>query len=157
MERGADVQVLMTSAAARFVTPMTFHALTGRPPIADLFDPPEPAQVAHIELAEAASLVVVAPCTANVLGKFAHGLADDVVTAVLMATRAPVLIAPAMNGRMYGSVPVQENVAILRTRGVHFIGPVTGKFAAPAEGEGEGRMSEPAEIVEAAFRLLGSG
>ncbi|MBU1702253.1 MAG: hypothetical protein KJ970_08965 [Candidatus Eisenbacteria bacterium] len=157
MEHDLRVQVILTESGARFITPLTFHALTGIPPLVDMFDPPEPRQVPHIELAQSAALYLIAPCTANVIGKITHGLADDLVSVIAMATRAPILIAPAMNPAMYESRIVQENEAALTKRGIHFIGPVEGKLAAHWEGGGRGRMSDPGEIVKMALELLGAG
>jgi phosphopantothenoylcysteine decarboxylase/phosphopantothenate--cysteine ligase len=174
LEAGHRVQVLMTRAATRFVTPLTFHALTGVPPVVDLFGetgtgPPCPAGssgeavpsggaghgVLHIEMAQTGSLLLVAPCTANVLGKLAWGIADDALTATAMACRAPWILAPAMNPRMYAAPAVQDNVRRLEQRGVHFVGPVEGPLASPEEAaEGPGRMAEPEAIVTEALRLL---
>jgi phosphopantothenoylcysteine decarboxylase/phosphopantothenate--cysteine ligase len=155
MDHDLRVQVILTAAGARFVTPLTFHALTGNPALVDMFDPPEPRRIPHIELAQSAALYLIAPCTANVMAKIAHGLADDLVSVAAIATRAPILLAPAMNPVMYRSPIVQENAAALAGRGVHVIGPVEGKLAAHWEGGGRGRMSDPADIVLKALDLLG--
>jgi phosphopantothenoylcysteine decarboxylase/phosphopantothenate--cysteine ligase len=156
LEREFRVRVLMTPSATQFVSPMTFHTLTGEPPVVDMFESPE-LYLPHLSLAHSASLALIAPATANILGRIAHGLADDIISATIMATTAPVLIAPAMNVNMWKSAAVQENVKLLASRGFHFVGPVVGKLAAPFEGEAEGRMSEPSEIVAEALKLLGKG
>ncbi len=151
-ERGLDVRVVMTEHATRLVGPDTFRAVSGNPVSLHLFGAPGPA-MEHISLARAADLVVVAPATANILAKMAHGLADDLLSTTLLATRAPVLVAPAMNREMYRHPATQENLRKLRERGVHVVGPESGALACGEEGEG--RMAEPPSIVEAALRILG--
>ena len=150
---GHAVRCAMTSAAERFVTPLVLQTLTGAPVRSDLFDLTEEGQIGHIELADWAELLVVAPCTANLLGKLAHGLGDDLVSTLALATRAPLLLAPAMNVNMWGHAATRENVAILRERGARFVGPEAGELA--CGWEGEGRMSEPATIAAEALRVLG--
>ncbi|MGQ9475808.1 MAG: bifunctional phosphopantothenoylcysteine decarboxylase/phosphopantothenate--cysteine ligase CoaBC [Actinomycetota bacterium] len=152
-ERGIDVRVVMTEHATRLVGPDTFRAVSGNPVATRLFNAPGP-PMEHISLARAADLVVVAPATANILAKMAHGLADDLLSTTLLATRAPVLVAPAMNREMYRHPATQENLRTLRERGVHVVGPESGSLACGEEGEG--RMAEPARIVEAALRIIGS-
>ncbi len=151
-ERGLDVRVIMTEHATRLVGPDTFRAVSGNPVSVRLFDAPGPA-MEHISLARAADLVVVAPATANILAKMAHGLADDLLSTTLLATRAPVLVAPAMNREMYRHPATQDNLRKLRERGVHVVGPESGALACGEEGEG--RMAEPPAIVEAALHILG--
>lgn len=152
-ERGIDVRVVMTEHATRLVGPDTFRAVSGNPVAIRLFDAPGP-PMEHISLARAADLVVVAPATANILAKMAHGLADDLLSTTLLATRAPLLVAPAMNREMYRHPATQENLRTLRERGVHVVGPESGSLACGEEGEG--RMAEPARIVEEVLRILGS-
>ena len=150
-EDGARVDVVMTQAAAEFVRPLTFEALTGRRVITSLWEPGR--ALAHVDLAKHPDLVVVAPATAQLLARAAQGLADDFLTSVLVARSAAVLAAPAMNDGMYAHPATQANLATLRERGWHFIGPEIGALA---EGPSErpGRMSEPEAILEAVRRLL---
>jgi len=151
---GHEVRCALTGSAARFVAPLSLQALTGTPVRQDLFDPSEEGEIDHIRLADWADLVVVAPATAHVLGRMAHGLADDLVSTVLLATRAPILAAPAMNVNMWNHAATQANVEQLRERGIHFVGPGEGELA--CGWEGQGRMAEPEEIVALARLLLGS-
>lgn len=151
-ERGAEVQVVMSAGAARFVTPLTFQAVSGRPVREDLWDPAGEAAMGHIELARWADLILVAPATADVLARMAAGRADDLLTTLLLATEARVAVAPAMNRVMWAHPATQANVALLRSRGVAVLGPGAG---AQACGEtGEGRMLEPAEIAVSAAALV---
>ena len=146
-EAGAQVQVAMTENAQRFVGAQTFQALSGHPVRSSLWDAQAEAAMGHLELARWAEKVVVAPATANMLAKLAHGFADDLVSTLCLATEAPILIAPAMNHRMWRHPATQANVATLRARGVRMVGPNDGPLA---EGEsGPGRMAEPAEILAA--------
>lgn len=151
-ERGAEVQVVMTPGAQRFVTPTTFQAVSGREVRAELWDAAAEASMGHIELARWADLVLVAPATADFLARVAGGRADDLLTTLILATEAPVALAPAMNRIMWGKAATQANVAALRRHGIHLLGPGTGGQAC---GEtGDGRMLEPLEIVDAVARLL---
>lgn len=144
-EAGAEVQVAMTDNARRFVGAATLQALSGRAVRTSLWDEAAEAAMGHIELARWADRVLVAPATANTLAKLAHGLADDLVSTLCLATVAPIAVAPAMNNRMWLHPATQANLAILRQRGVRVIGPDEGPQAC---GEfGPGRMSEPAAIV----------
>lgn len=152
MEQGGRVYVIMTYSATKFVTPLTFQALTGNPVLVDMFDPQTPWQIDHVYLGTKADLVIVAPCTANIIGKIAHGLAEDMVTMTVMATKAPVIIAPAMEVNMYQSPLVQENIAKLKKMGYHFVGPETGRLATGREGQG--RLSEPEEILARALEVM---
>ena len=152
-KRGHDVQAVMTRAARRFVGPLTFEAITRRPVIIGQFAPGLNADIEHIALASAMDLLIVAPATANVIGKFAHGVADDFLSSLYLATRAPVLIAPAMNTQMWEHPAVRANVETLGARGVHFVDPDEGYLA--CGWVGRGRLAEPPSIVEAACRLLG--
>ncbi|MFH1542794.1 MAG: bifunctional phosphopantothenoylcysteine decarboxylase/phosphopantothenate--cysteine ligase CoaBC [bacterium] len=151
---GADVWVVMTKEAASLVTPLTFRTLSGNPVITDLFATDlSQLPVPHISLAKKADLILIAPCTANVLGKIANGIADDPLTTIVMASTAPKLIAPAMNCEMWRNSAVQENLEKLKVRSFEFVGPAEGRLAC---GDDDiGRMSEPEEIVEKALRPLG--
>lgn len=145
VQAGAGVTVVMTANAARFVGPLTFRALTGRPVHTDMWATPEGHHAAHVALADRAEVAVVAPATANVLGKLAGGLADDLLSTVLLAIDVPLIVAPAMNGRMWAHPAVQANVGRLRERGVRFVGPEEGYLAC---GEvGPGRMAETETIL----------
>src|SRR5207245_596054 len=152
-EGGATVDVVLTAAAAEFVRPVTFEALTGRPVLTSLWE--RDRALAHIGLAKQADLVIVAPATANLLARAAMGMADDLLTALLLARPggSPVLVAPAMNDAMYAHPATRANLKTLAGRGWHFVGPESGPLA---EGPSDqpGRMSEPEAIVAAAERLL---
>jgi phosphopantothenoylcysteine decarboxylase/phosphopantothenate--cysteine ligase len=152
-QAGAWVDVVMTAAATRFIAPLTFQALTGRPVYTDLWTPTPETALPHIALGEAADLVVIAPATADFLAKMAHGLADDLLSTVCVAARAPLLVAPAMDVGMWAHPATQENVARLRARGVEIIGPAYGRMASGLEGWG--RMVEPAELLGHIRRALG--
>jgi phosphopantothenoylcysteine decarboxylase/phosphopantothenate--cysteine ligase len=151
-EAGATVDVVMTAAAAEFVRPLTFEALTGRPVLTSLWE--RDRALAHIGLAKQPDLVIVAPATAHLLARAAMGMADDLLTALLLARTGPVLAAPAMNDAMYAHPATTANLKILSQRGWHMVGPEIGALA---EGPSErpGRMSEPEAILAAADRLLG--
>lgn len=151
-ERGAKVRVVMTAGAQEFVTPLSFAAVTGERVHTDLFDRLEEADVGHIRLAREADLVIVAPATANLMARMAHGLADDLATTVLLATTVPILIAPAMNPTMWMHPATTANVTTLQARGIHVVGPGTGAMAEPESGIG--RLAEPLDIVAAAETLL---
>lgn len=150
---GHAVRCAMTPAAADFVSPLVLQTLTGEAVRTDLLDPAQEGEISHIDLADWADLVIVAPATAHTLARMACGLADDLVTAVLLATRAPVLAAPAMNVNMWRHPATRQNLATLLERGVLTIGPESGELA--CGWEGEGRMTEPAEIAARAELLLG--
>ena len=149
---GADVHVIMTKNATEFVAPLTFQTLSANPVVTDTFAVPETWNVGHIALAQLAEVFVIAPATANILAKMACGIADDMLSTTVLATKAPVLLAPAMNTGMWSAEATRRNVQVLRERGVHFIGPGTGALA--CGDSGAGRMSEPEEIVRAAEELL---
>ena len=151
LARGAQVRVVMTPNAARFVGPVTFTGLVGTPPIVDIWDPTYPGEI-HIELADWAHAMVIAPATANSIARLAHGFAEDAVSTTALAFDGPTLIAPAMHHRMWSHAATQTNVGTLRTRGVHFVGPAFGKLASGAEGLG--RMAEPLEIADAVQNLF---
>lgn len=149
---GADVHVIMTAAAQRFVGAVTFEALSGNPVGTDLFHAAEPGVIEHIRLADLAELIVVAPATAGFLARLAHGLADDLLGAVLLASQAPVLVAPGMNVNMWKHPATQDNLELLKKRGVCFVGPDEGDLACRTYGTG--RMAEPPAILEAAGGVL---
>ena len=150
---GASVRVVMTPNATRFVGALTFQALSGHPVLVDLLDPASEAGYGHLELARRADLLVVAPATANLLARLRAGMGDDAVTTTALACTCPVLLAPAMNTRMWEGPAVQENLAALRARGWHVVGPSSGELA---DGDvGEGRLADPVEIAAAAARILG--
>ena len=149
---GFVVQVIMTRGAMEFVTPLTFQTLSGMPVATETFNLTQESEIGHINLADSADLFVIAPATANVIGKIAAGIADDLLTTVLMATRAPVLIAPAMNIHMYENPILQENIRKLRRLGYHLIEPAEGYLACGYEGKG--RLPEPEKILEEIRRLL---
>ncbi len=152
VKAGAEVHVIMTEHGQKFVGRTTFQALSGRPVITDLFGSVRSAEIEHISLSDGAELTIVAPATANVLGKVAGGIADDILTTTIMACHCPVLLAPAMNSRMWENPIVQQNVRVLQDLGYEFVGPEYGRLASGAEGLG--RMSEPADIFAAAEQLL---
>jgi phosphopantothenoylcysteine decarboxylase / phosphopantothenate---cysteine ligase len=151
-KEGFAVQVVMTRAAMEFVTPLTFQALSGRPVATETFSLTQESEIGHIRLADEAALFVIAPATANIIGKLAAGIADDLLTTVLMATQAPVLIAPSMNLHMYENAILQENIRKLKRVGCHFMEPAEGYLACGYEGKG--RLPEPEAIVEEVRRLL---
>jgi phosphopantothenoylcysteine decarboxylase/phosphopantothenate--cysteine ligase len=152
VREGAQVRVVMTRNATEFVGPLTFESLTGNPVALDLFARRTESAHEHIELARWAHVLVVAPASANCLAKLAHGLADDLLSTSALACEAPVVLAPAMNARMWKHPAVQSNVETLRARGAALVGPAEGELAC---GEtGPGRMAEPAEILEAVRRIL---
>jgi phosphopantothenoylcysteine decarboxylase / phosphopantothenate---cysteine ligase len=150
--RGVDVHVVMTEHATRFVSAMTLEALSRHPVFVDQFAPGTDGDIRHISLADAADLLLVAPATANTLGKFAHGIADDALSTLFLATTAPVLVAPAMNVNMFRHPAVVENIETLRARGVGVIEPGTGYLA--CGWLGEGRLADVPEVVEAAMAAL---
>lgn len=152
-ERGYSVRCVMTKAAQEFITPLSVGALSADRVFADLFDREDEHDVGHIRLSREADLLVVAPATADLMGKLANGLADDLASAVLLATDKPVLMAPAMNPRMWAHRATRRNRATLEGDGVHFVGPNSGEMAESGE-PGEGRMAEPLEIVAAVEALL---
>lgn len=153
-ERGAAVRCVLTDSATQFVTPLSVSALSEDKVYGDLFSLTDEAEMGHIQLSRYADLVVVAPATANILAKMAQGTGDDLATTVLLATDKDVIVAPAMNVRMWEHAATRDNIATLKTRGVHFAGPTEGAMAC---GEyGEGRMVEPLEIVAQIERYFGA-
>ena len=149
---GASVHVIMTKNATEFVAPLTFQTLSANQVIMDTFQAPEYWNVEHVALAKLADLFLVAPATANILAKMACGIADDMLSTTLLATKAPILAAPAMNTGMWTAEATRKNVALLQERGVRFVGPDSGMLA--CGDTGAGRMSEPEEIVNAASAML---
>ncbi len=152
VKAGADVWVIMTENACRLVQPLTFQTLSKHPVAVDTFQPVNAFEVEHIALAQRADLFLIAPATANILAKMVHGLADDMLSTTVLATRAPVLVAPAMNTAMWENAATQENIRLLKSRGVRLCGPEGGRLA--CGDSGVGRMAEPETIVEEALRML---
>ena len=153
---GARVRTVMTEAACRLVGPKSFEAVTGSPVYTAMWSTPDEFKISHIELADWADLVVVAPATANILGKAANGICDDLLSTILCACwplirSGMALVAPAMNTNMWTNPAVQNNVATMKTRGFQFIGPAEGRLACGVEGPG--RMSEPTDILEAIEKM----
>lgn len=152
IKAGHEVRVVMTKSACEFVTPLTFRTLSKNPVATTLFDQEaENWMPAHIELANFADAFVIAPCTGNVLGKLANGIANDALTATFLACTAPVLIAPSMNVNMWGNPSTQANVALLSERGVNFVDPDSGELACGVNAKG--KLPEPAVIASAAIAL----
>jgi phosphopantothenoylcysteine decarboxylase/phosphopantothenate--cysteine ligase len=151
-QQGALVDAVLTAAATRFLSPLTFRSVTGRPAYTDLWG--EEAHVLHVGLGQGADLFVVAPATADVLAKLAHGLADDLLTVTALATRAPLLLCPAMDAGMWEHPATRANVDTLRTRGALFVGPDEGRMASGLTGAG--RLAEPEEIVDRVRTVLGA-
>ncbi len=153
-QAGADVDVILTEAAQKFVAPLTFRGLTGRPVFTDMFDPQSPLAEEHVALARAASAMLIAPASATTLARLAHGLADNMVALTALATTAPVLVAPAMDAQMWAHAATRANVALLRERGVTFVGPAEGRLASGHVGEG--RLVETDAILGALRQVLGA-
>lgn len=151
-KRGCDVTAVMTLDAQEFITPLTLQVLTQNPVVTGLYDEKQSWRPGHIQLADGADLVVIAPATANILAKLAHGLADDALSAIALATRAPILHAPAMNGKMWSHPATERNVAALADWGHHFIGPEAGLLACGYEGLG--RLWPVEGIVDRVMELL---
>ena len=147
VKAGDEVRVVMTNAATKFVTPLTFQTLSRNPVGVDPFALPAEWKPEHISLADAADVLVIAPATANVIAKMAHGIADDLLTSVALATKAPIWVAPAMNDGMWSNPATQENIGTLKSRGVGFVSPGVGELACGTSGPG--RMAEPEEIFKA--------
>ncbi len=146
IERGAEVHVVMTNAAKEFITPLTMQAVSGKPVSDSLFDPAAEASMGHIELAKWADIVLLAPATADLMARMAAGMGNDLVSTLVLATEAPIMVAPAMNQQMYANIATQENITTLKRRGMHIWGPAAGEQAC---GDiGMGRMLEPMQLVE---------
>ncbi len=154
VQRGAQVKVVMTKSAQEFVTPLTFQALSRQPVYFDTFDEKDPSKIAHIDIADWADFVLLAPATANVIGKLANGIADDMLSTVMLATQAPVYIAPAMNVHMYDHPAVKKNMQTLEEYGYSFIEPGEGYLACGYVGKG--RLEEPETIIDVLEQQLSS-
>jgi phosphopantothenoylcysteine decarboxylase/phosphopantothenate--cysteine ligase len=152
VKAGHEVTVVMTAGATKLVGPMTFASLTGRPVLTDMWDREEWSKVEHIDLTDRADLIVLAPATADLMARAAHGMGSDMLTTLLLAAASPVLCCPAMNPRMWDNPLVQQNLAKLKSIGWHFLEPGEGTVACGHTGQG--RMREPAEIHEAIDGLL---
>jgi len=152
-QAGAVVEVILTDSAARFVSPITFRSVTGRPVHTDMWDLQE--HVGHVRLGETADLFLIAPATAHTMAKLAAGLADNLLSVSALAAQCPIMVAPAMDGGMYHHPATQANISILRERGVYFAGPVEGRMASGLSGQG--RMMEPAELMGYVRQIMGSG
>jgi len=153
MEHDCSVTVVMTESAKKFVTPLTFAALSGNKVYCEMFGvDPHSWEKEHVSLSESAELFLIAPSTANVIGKIANGIADDLLTCIAMTTRAQILMAPAMNTQMFQNKILQENIAKLKKSGVRFIDPIEGKLA--CETTGQGHLADVDTIVKAALRSL---
>jgi phosphopantothenoylcysteine decarboxylase len=151
---GCDVHVVMTHGAAKFITALTLQTLSRNPVTTDIFDEKAGWQPGHIDLADRADLLLIAPASADILAKLAHGFADEALTAIALATKAPLLVAPAMNGKMWLHPATQNNVTVLRGRGVEFVGPEEGMLACGYEGIG--RLWPVEEIADKALAMLKS-
>jgi phosphopantothenoylcysteine decarboxylase/phosphopantothenate--cysteine ligase len=155
VQGGARVDVVLTDAARKFITPLTFQALTHRPVFTDMFSIPDGENIPHIVLADAADLLLIAPATANTLAKLAHGLADNLLTAIALATPAPILLAPAMESDMWQHPATQTNMQNMETwQKVYQVGPAEGRLASGASGQG--RLAEPDEVLGMVRAILGS-
>ncbi len=156
-KQGCDVHVVMTADALRFITALPFKTLSRHPVVTDLYDEEEGWKPAHIQLADQADLLLIAPATANIIAKLAHGIADDALTCVALAlnTRARLLLAPAMNGKMWLHAATQQNAAALKNRGAEFIGPEEGLLSCGYEGLG--RLWPVEKVAARALELLGAG
>jgi len=152
IKQGADVRCVMTRAACAFVTPLTFEALTGQPVHTELFDLTSEREMGHIQLARWADAVVIAPATAGLIARIAHGIADDLLSTLMLVNESPVLLAPAMNHSMWSAAATQANLAQLQQRGMQVTGPASGELACGEQGAG--RLSEPSAIRDAILSLL---
>ena len=153
VQSGANVDVILSYGASQFITPLACRSLTHRPVVTDLFDPDSELSVEHVALANRADIVVVAPATAHFIAKMAAGLADDPLTTTILATAAPVLVAPAMDGHMYENAATQENIATIKKRGALVVGPATGRLASGMSGAG--RLVETPELMGNIKAILG--
>jgi Phosphopantothenate-cysteine ligase (EC 6.3.2.5)/Phosphopantothenoylcysteine decarboxylase (EC 4.1.1.36) len=153
IQAGAKVNVIMTKAATEFITPLTFRAITGMPVATEMFDPTSDLSVGHVALAEAADIIVIAPATANILAKLAVGIADDMLSSTVLATKAPVVIAPAMNDNMYDNPVTQDNMAKLKARNFTIVGPAPGRLVSGKKGLG--RLADSSEIIGTICQVLG--
>lgn len=153
VQDGIDVDVVMTDAATKFVTPLAFQSITHRPVHTDMWAPVTELNIKHVSLAERANVIVIAPATANTITKIAHGIADDLLSCTVLSTRASIIIAPAMDVGMYQNQVTQENIKHLRTRGYKMVGPAIGRLASGLEGPG--RLAEVSEVQAAIYQFLG--
>jgi phosphopantothenoylcysteine decarboxylase/phosphopantothenate--cysteine ligase len=151
-KESANVHAILTASGAQFITPLTLQTLAKNPVVTDLFNLISESEIGHISLAQRAHLMLIAPATANVIGKIRNGIADDMLSTVVMATTAPVLLAPAMNSQMYASAAVRENISVLKERGFHFVEPDEGELACGTVGPG--RLADVGKILEMARILL---
>ena len=152
-KQGAEVKVIMTKSATEFVTPLSFSSLTNNPVAIQMFDTPITWDIEHISLAKWADIALVAPATANIIGKLASGIADDMLSTVLMATKAPIMIAPAMNTAMYDNPATQANISTLKERGIEFVEPASGVLA--CGDSGKGKLEVPETIVDCVINKIG--
>ena len=152
-DAGAQVLVVMTRNATQFITPLTLQTLSGHPVYVEMFPPTTQEVAEHVWLGKKADLLLVAPATANIIGKAAAGIADDMLSTTIMAAQAPVIFAPAMHSQMYQNPIVQEKISQLKKLGYHFVGPVKGRLASGEEGMG--RLAEIADIVDKVTQVLG--
>lgn len=152
VQKGAEVHVIMTASAKQFITELTLQSLSKQRVYSDTFQERDPSSISHIDLADAADLVLVAPATANIIAKMAHGIADDMLSTTLLATTAPIMVAPAMNVHMYQHPAVLNNLNILASRGIQFIEPGEGLLACGYVGKG--RLEEPEAIVSVVENFL---
>ncbi len=153
VQQGAQVSVIMTRAAQEFITPLTFRSITHQPVVAEWWDPDSALAIQHVQLAESADAVLVAPATADIIAKIAHGLADDPLTGTVLATQAPLLLAPAMDAHMFENPATQRNVSTLKAQGATFIGPERGRLASGLTGYG--RLAAPETILGVLAQVLG--
>ena len=153
VQNGALVDVILTSAATQFVSELTFRSITHRPVFTDLYSSESELSINHVALAETADIIIVAPTTANTIAKIANGISDDVLTTTILATKAPIIMAPAMDANMFDNAATQANVTTLITRGVFIAGPANGRLASGLIGQG--RMVEPSNIISSASMILG--
>ena len=145
-KEGANVIVILTASGSRFITPLTLQTLSNNPVHTDMFNLISESDIGHISLSQRADLMLIAPATANIIGKVRNGIADDFLSTAAMATTAPILMAPAMNSEMYAKAAVQENIEALKQRGVVFVAPGVGELACGAVGQG--RLADTDEILE---------
>ncbi len=152
-QAGAKVEVIMTESATKFITPLTFRSLTNRPVVTDMFELASEFSIEHVALAEAADIVVIAPATANIIAKLATGIADDALSCTVLATEAPVVVAPAMNVNMFQNSITQENLTKLRDRGFTIVDPEYGRLASGKMGLG--RLADVEKIIGTVKQVLG--
>jgi len=151
-QAGARVEVVMTESATRFVAPLTLRSLTGRPVVTTMWELASEFSIEHVGLAEAADVVAIVPATANIIAKLAAGLADDILSCTVLATKAPVVVAPAMNDNMFENAITQDNLAKLKARGFIIVGPVRGRLASGKMGMG--RLAETEKIIDTIQKVL---